>query len=59
MRSWMLIAYLALMLVFSAGEEPRAETPCPTLGSQCDCSWHVRNCLPTCHIQPRLVCAPT
>lgn len=35
------------------------EQSCPTLARPCDCSEHVRTCLPTCYIAPRLKCKPT
>jgi hypothetical protein len=35
------------------------EQLCPTRARPCDCTGHVRTCLPTCYIAPRLECTPT
>jgi len=51
--------YRRLVDLAAAMGEGNAETPYPNFGSPCGCAWHVRNCLPTCHIQPRLEYAPT
>ena len=51
--------YRRLVDLAAAMGEGKVETPCPTLGNPCGCAWQVRNCVPTCHIQPRLECAPT
>ena len=51
--------YRRLVDLAAAMGKGQVETPCPMLGSPCASAWHVRNCLPTCHLQPRLEYAPT
>lgn len=54
-----LFALMASMLVASVEADARVRSACPGAGRPCECAWHVRDCLPTCHIQPRLQCSPT
>ena len=51
--------YRRLVDLAAAMGKGQLETPCPMFGSPCASAWHVRNCLPTCHLQPRLEYAPT
>ena len=51
--------YRRLVDLAAAMGKGEVETPCPMYGSPCAAAWPVRNCLPTCHIQPRLEYAPT
>jgi hypothetical protein len=51
--------YPRLVDLAAAMGKGQVETPCPMFGSPCASAWHVRNCLPTCHLQPRLEYAPT
>jgi hypothetical protein len=54
-----LFAFMASTLVVSVEAEARVKAACPAFGRPCDCVWHVRDCLPTCHIEPRIECSPT
>ena len=55
-RVWLtLVAFLATLPLSGAGQA-RVNTSCPAFGHPCECAWHVRDCLPRCHIQPRLEC---
>jgi hypothetical protein len=51
--------YRRLVDLAAAMGEGKVATPCPVFGSPCECQWHVRDCLPTCHIQPRIECTQT
>ena len=51
-----MLANIALSIEVQAGVK---RTTCPEFGRPCECPWHVRDCLPACHIRPRLECAPT
>ena len=62
MPSLLWFALLAFMLAdIALPTEVQADVKrtCPEFGRPCDCPWHVRDCLPSCHIRPRLECAPT
>ena len=60
MPSLLWFALLAFMLAdIALPTEVQADVKrtCPEFGRPCDCAWHVRDCLPSCHIRPRLECA--
>jgi hypothetical protein len=62
MPSLIVFAFFALMaptLVASVEVDARVRSACPEFGRPCECARHVRECLPTCHIQPRIECSPT
>jgi hypothetical protein len=60
MRLWIWLTFLFLTaLALSDAGQARVSTPCPAFGYPCECSWHERDCLPTCHIQPQIECGPT
>ena len=50
-----MLAYIALPTEVEAG----VKRTCPEFGWPCDCPRYVRDCLPACHIRPRLECVPT
>jgi hypothetical protein len=55
-----LFALLALAATTLASIEAQSsvETLCTAFGRTCDCPWYVRDCIPACHVQPRIKCAP-
>jgi hypothetical protein len=54
-----LLAFMASTLVVSVGAEARVKSACPEFERPCECVWYVRDCVPTCHIEPRIECSPT
>lgn len=54
-----LSAVLAFTLAVSVEAEARVNSTCPEFGRPCECVWHSRDCLPACHIEPRIDCSPT
>jgi hypothetical protein len=55
-----LLAFIAPTLAVSIEEaQARVKSACPAIGRPCECAWHVRDCLPACHIQLRIECRPT
>jgi hypothetical protein len=61
MRSSILVALLAMttaMLTVSIEARARVDTRCTAFGRTCGCPLYVRDCLPTCHLQPRIKCDP-
>lgn len=59
MRLLLLSALLTLTPALLMEAQARVETPCAAFGRICDCQWYVRECLPTCHLQPQIECTPT
>jgi hypothetical protein len=59
MRLLLLSVLLTLTSAVSIEAHAGVETPCAALGRICDCQWYVRECLPTCHLQPQIECTPT
>jgi hypothetical protein len=61
MRSRICLPLLASLaaLAFAEVAQARMKTTFPVFGQPCECAWFVHECLPTCHPQPRLECAPT
>jgi hypothetical protein len=61
MRASISLALLAVttMLTLSGAGRANVKAPCSTFARPCDCAWHVRVCLPTGHIEPRMECTPT
>jgi hypothetical protein len=59
MRLWSSLTLLAFLATLAPSGDGRAKVnkPCLEVGRPCECLSPVRNCLPTCHIQPRLECA--
>jgi hypothetical protein len=61
MRSFIPAAFLlftATFVLWGVGAA-NADSHCLAFGRPCACVWHARECLPTCHIAPRLECEPT
>ena len=58
MRSWIWITFVASLATLGLLSVGLAKVPtsCPTLDQPCECAWPVRDCLPRCHLQPRLEC---
>ena len=61
MRSCIGLAFLAFLATqaLSNAALAKVNTVCPAFGLPCECAWHIRDCLRTCHVQPRLECGPT
>jgi hypothetical protein len=53
-----LFAFMVPTLVISVVAEARVKSACPEFGRPCECVWHIRDCLPACHIEPRIECSP-
>ena len=53
-----LLAFMACALGASVEAGATVKSACPEFGRPCDCAWHVRDCLPVCHIKPRIECPP-
>jgi len=54
--------FLALFVFLALGlrvSEARVKLSCPEFGRPCECAWHVRDCVPICHVGPRVDCVPT
>ena len=54
-----LLAFTLATIAFSTETQASVKTFCPQFGRPCECSWHMRDCLPTCHARPRLECNST
>ena len=59
MRSVMMSAFLVLALSLSVEAQAGVQMPCAAFGRICGCPSFVRDCLPTCHLQPQIECTPT
>ena len=53
-----LLVVTTTTLALSLEAQARVDTLCTAFGRTCDCPGYVRDCLPTCHIQPRIKCDP-
>jgi hypothetical protein len=53
-----LLAFMACALGASVEAEAAVKSACPEFGRPCECSWHVRDCLPVCYIDLRIECSP-
>jgi hypothetical protein len=58
MRLLLISALLTLMSALLMAAQAKVETPCSAFGRICECEWYVRDCLPTCHLQPQIECKP-
>jgi hypothetical protein len=59
-RSSISLAVMAAgLLALSTETQATVRSFCLGFGLPCECPWHVRDCIPTCRIQPYLECAPT
>ena len=54
-----LLAFMLAAIAHSTAVQASEKRSCPEFGWPCDCQWYVRDCLPTCHIQPRIECTPS
>ena len=53
-----LLAFMACALGASVEAEAAVKSACLEFGRPCECSWHVRDCLPVCYIDLRIECSP-